>query len=268
LAQLADFAATVLATERDLGLRCGQAGVSWREVGRLLPDLEAIRNAVRGLADEAVRSQGRPAVLSELVVGRPSVRTHDPVIELGDRILRLRQTAWQLILEPRVGSTCLTDFAAAGVIVHTHASAYLSMRTTGEVTDLPTHSMARRAVDGRALWSLVHLQARQLRTASPGIGAVRTDLLAVRDLCQVVLPMAGSAGHETNAEDERRVRALVNGGIRSFADIAQWNAAVLDRLGVAGELYVPARTLTGEQVIDQPALVEAKLRGTGRGRRR
>ena len=57
------------------------------------------------------------------------------------------------------------------------------------------------------------------------------------------------------------MRALVNGGIRSFADIAQWNAAVLDRLGRAGELYFPARTLTGEQVTDQPALVDAKLRG-------
>jgi hypothetical protein len=56
------------------------------------------------------------------------------------------------------------------------------------------------------------------------------------------------------------VRALVNGGIRSFADIARWNGAVLDRLDRAGELYVSGRTLTGEQVTDQPALVEAKLR--------
>ncbi|MCZ3385984.1 MAG: hypothetical protein LH630_03235 [Actinomycetia bacterium] len=194
-------------------------------------------------------------------VARPEIRSDDPVIELGDRILRLRQTAWQLTLEPHVGSACLTDFAAAAVIVHTHASAYLSRGFWGKVADLPTHSMARRAIEGRAAWSLLHLQTRQLRAASPGLGVIRTDLLAVRDLCRVVLPLGGPVGPSANADDERRVRALANGGIRSFADIAQWNAAVADQLSLVGELYVPARTLSGEQVTEQPVLVEAKLGG-------
>lgn len=258
---LADIATTVLAAERDLGLRCGQAAVPWREVGRRLPDLEPARIAACDLVRDSRSNAGGRNFLGALEVARPEIRSDDPVIELGDRILRLRQTAWQLTLEPHVGSASLTDFAAAAVIAHTHASAYLSRRTASEFTDFPTHSMARRTVGGRAAWTLVHLQTRQLRTASPGLGVIRTDLLAVRDLCRVVLPLGGPVGLSANANDERRVRALVNGGIRSFADIAQWNAAVTDRIGLAGEFYVPARTLSGEQVTDQSALVEAKLRG-------
>ncbi|MCZ3390037.1 MAG: hypothetical protein LH645_13205 [Actinomycetia bacterium] len=260
-AGLANIATTVLAAERDLGLRSGQAGVPWREVGRRLPDLEPARIAASDLARDARSTQGGRDFLGALGVARPEIRSDDPVIELGDRILRLRQTAWQLTLEPHVGSACLTDFAAAAVIVHTHASAYLAKGFCGEVADLPTHSMARRAIQGRAAWSSLHLQTRQLRTASPGLGVIRTDLLAVRDLCWVVLPLGGSVRPSANADGERRVRALVNGGIRSFADIAQWNAAVADRLSLAGELYVPARTLSGEQVTEQPVLVEAKLGG-------
>lgn len=262
LAGLAELAGSVLAAERDLGLRCGQAAVPWTEVGRRLPDLEPARLAARDLARAAGHSAGERSLLLELEVARPGIRTDDPLVELGDRICRLRQTAWQLTHAPHVGMQCLTDYAAAAVIVHTHVGAHLTGGASGEVADLSDHSMARRAHQGRAVWALAHLESRQLRTAAPGLAVVRTDLLAVRELCQRLLALRPAASGEDNARDPRRVLALVNGCVRAFADIAGWNAAVLDNLAGRGQLYVAGRRLTGDQVTDDPSLVEAKLRGS------
>lgn len=261
LAGLADLARSVLAAERDLGLRCGQATVPWGEVGRRLPDLEPARLAARDLSRDPSSGAGGHAVLGALEVARPGIRTGDPLVELADRIRRLRQTAWQLTHEPHVGMQCLTDYAAAAVIVHTHVGAYLTRGRSGKVADFPAHSMARHALEGRAAWSLAHLEARRLRTATPGLGVVRTDLLAVRDLCGRLLPLSPSASGEAPTGDPRQMRALVNGCVRAFADIAGWNAAVLEDLGQTGQLYVSGHRLTGDQVTDDPSLVAAKLQG-------
>ena len=151
------------------------------------------------LAMRAPARAGDP-LLVELEVARPGIRTDDPFVELGDRVRRLRRTAWQLTHEPHVGMQCLTDYAAAAVIVHTHAAAYLTRGISGDVVDLPARPMARRAHQGRAAWTLAHLEARQLRTAALGLEVVRADLLAVRDLCRRLLPLGASV----SGEDLRR----------------------------------------------------------------
>lgn len=262
LAGLGDLAGTALAAERDLALRCGQASVPWREVGRRLPDLEPARGAARDLACDGRLEAGGRSVLVELEVARPGIRTDDPFVELCDRVRRLRQTAWELTHEPHVGMQCLTDYAAAAVILHTHAGSYLTQGVSGDVADMPAHSMARRAYQGRAAWTLAHLEGRQLRTAATGLAVVRTDLLAVRDLCRRILPLEATASGDVTAGDPRQVRALVNGGVRAFTDIAGWNAAVLEKLTRTGQLYVAGYRLTGAQVTDDPSLVEAKLQGS------
>ena len=64
---------------------------------------------------------------------------------------------------------------------------------------------------------------------------------------------------QVSPRDPRQVRALVNGCIRAFSDIAGWNAAVLENLNRTGQLYVAGHQLTGDQVTDDPSLVEAKI---------
>jgi len=259
---LADIATTVLVAERDLGLRCGQAAVPWREVGRRLPDLEPARLAAHDLARDGRQEADGRDLLDQLEVARPGIRTDDPFVELGDRVRRLRQTAWQLTHEPHVGMQCLTDYAAAAVIVHTHAGAYLTSGISGDVSGSPVHSMARRAYHGRAAWTLAHLEGRQLRTATPGLALVRKDLLSVRDLCQRLLPLGASVSGEDLAADPRQVRAMVNASIRAFTDIASSNAAVLENLSRTGQLYVSGHRLTGDQVTDDPPLVNAEVHGS------
>jgi hypothetical protein len=64
LAGLGDLAQTVLAAERDLGMRCGQASVPWREVGRRLPDLEPAWRAARDLSCDSRSGAGKPMTRS------------------------------------------------------------------------------------------------------------------------------------------------------------------------------------------------------------
>ena len=45
------------------------------------------------------------------------------------------------------------------------------------------------------------------------------------------------------------------------ADIGGWNQQTVTRMGRAHQIYVPARTLTGEQVTDERALAQAKIAG-------
>jgi hypothetical protein len=262
LAGLGDLAWTVLSAERDLGLRCGQASVPWRELGRRLPDLEPARQAAQDLARDARSGAGGRSILFELEVARPGIRTDDPFVELGDRVRRLRRTAWELTHEPHVGMQSLTDFAAAAVILHAHVGAYLTRAVSGDVADLPAYSMARRAHQGRAAWSLAHLEGRQLRTATPGLSLVRADLLSVRDLCRRLLPLDATASTEVATGDPRHVRPMVNGCVRAFTDIAGWNAAALEDLNRTGQLYVSGHRLTGDQVSDDPSLVDAKVHGS------
>ncbi len=54
--------------------------------------------------------------------------------------------------------------------------------------------------------------------------------------------------------------ALVHGGAGAFREIAGCNASVLAGLGATGQLYLPARSLTGVEVSEDPQLVVAKLR--------
>ena len=261
LAELADLAATVLAAEPHLGLRAGQAGLRWSEVAQALPDLSSARAAAADLLDRARSDGGGGTTFAELEVARPQPRTGDPLTELGDRVLRLRHHAWELTKQPLVGVATLTDFAAAGVIVHAHAAAYLAGMAPGRINELPTRSMLRRAEARQTTWSLIHLQTRQLRTATPGVAIVRHDVLAIRDLCKQVLPIDTEVRQEMGSPDGRDVRALVNGSIRAFSDVARWNGAVFDDLSGSDRLLVPSRTLTGDQVSDDPHLVAAKLHG-------
>ena len=154
-------------------------------------------------------------------MARPQPRIDDPVTELGERILRLRHHAWELTKQPLVGVASLTDFAAAGVIVHGHVAAYLAAMAPGEGSELPARSMARRAQAGQATWSLIHLQTRQLRTATPGLAIVRQEVLAIRSLCQQVTPIGTGAQVEAGVGEPRDIRALVNGSVRAFGDVAR-----------------------------------------------
>ena len=238
-----------------LGLRVGQAGVDWSEVAGLIPNTDPLlevaleARTLGGLA-------GFAAPLAELGVARPAVRSGHPITELGDRLARMQRMAWQLTREERVGACSLADFAVAGVLVHDRAGQLL--RAAGASKDSPADLGARRGLarlqEGSAAWRLVHLHVRQLRTTTPVLMGLRADVVAVRQLLDELVACPGASA-------SRRLKAVVVGGARGFGDVARWNLLVVNQLECRGKLLVPGRFLTGNEVSDHPALVEAKLKG-------
>lgn len=256
LADVGELARTVLAAERDLGLRAGQAGMAWVEVSRLLPDFSQLQDAARALA-RPVESQPARAILHGLAVAGPGVRTGEPLVELADRLLRLRRVAWLLTREPHVGIGTLSDFAAAAVTFYTHALAAVSCERTPTGCAPPRASGDGPLLAARTAWAQAHLQSREMRTATPAAGVVRADTLAIRELCRTLMPLDPGANRAADVD----LRPMIYGGARAFGEIAGPTARVLAELDATGDLYLSARSLTGAEVTEDPSLVRAKLRG-------
>lgn len=249
---LANLTDCVLAAHRDLTLRSGQAGLRWTEVARLLPELDGLRTANRRVLTVGDSDPAGRRLLDDLGIARPTIRTGEPLTELGDRILRLRRTAWQLQRNPRVGVASLTDLATAAVIFHTYAAQ----------AAVPPGWQTGIAEQARDAWSVAHLHLRELRTATPGLAIARSDLLGIRDTCRRLLAAPDTRGAGAGPVGGLRDQAtVVAGGLRAFRNIAGIAADRLDQLSYTGQLYVSGRRLTGDQVTDDPNLVTAKLEG-------
>lgn len=256
--ELASIAIPVATAANSLGRRLGEAGLDAVAVDELVPETGPLREAAfeaRRLANLG----GFGAPLSTMEVARPPVRSGDPVVELEDRLARLHRVAWQLTREDWVGACTLADLAVAGVLVNEYAArAMRQVADTGSSStpDLSVRRALSRFEQGGAAWRLVHLHVRQLRTTTPAMPGLRSDVVAVRQLLdQLVGPPGGS---DAPARD---LQSTVIGGARQFGDVAVWNLQVLEQQGKKGRLLVPGRFLTGDQVSDHPALVTLKLKG-------
>ena len=249
---LAALVVPVAGAADQLGLRAGQAGIWWRDVERLVPQTRILLDValeVRAVAG----TPGGDSLLRSMEVASPVVRTDDPVIELGDRLARLHRMAWQLTREQRVGVGTLADFAAVGVFVNEHANRLLCHWARSEADSERPPTLLRQV---GAAWRVAHMHCRQLRTATPPLRGVRGDAFAVRALLERVIKRAAE---EQPHPSSRRYESVIFGGVRAFSDVAKWNSAVLEQLDSTGQLYLPGRLLSGDEVSDHPALVEAKL---------
>lgn len=253
--ELASLSLPVATAANALGRRLGEVGVAVRDVHELVPETGPLRWA----ASEARRLaslSGFGAPLSRLEVARPSVRSSNPVHELGDRLARLHRVAWQLTREDWVGACTLADFSVAGVVIHEYAGKLMrqvAAAGSSSTPDLSAQRVLTRFEEGGASWRLVHLHVRQLRTPTPVIPGLRADVVAVRGLLGQLISDAGLPSLPA--------QAAVIGGARCFGDIAGWNLQALENQSRRGQLFVPGRFLTGNQVSDDLVLVEAKLRG-------
>jgi len=85
----------------------------------VVPDmarLQVAATATRYLCDSGVESHD----LGRMALARPDVRIGDPLIEIADRVERLRCVAWQLTRVRSVGVQTLQWYAALGTIVCAH----------------------------------------------------------------------------------------------------------------------------------------------------
>lgn len=253
--ELGRLSLPVATAANSLGRRLGEVGFAVRDVHELVPETGPLRWA----ATEARRLAnlgGFGAPLSRLEVARPSVRTGNPVLELGDRLARVHRVAWQLAGADRVGACDLADLAIAGIFVNEYAGRMMRQLAAAGSASTPDLSVRRalaRFEQGGASWRLVHLHVRQLRTPTPVLPGLRADVVAVRGLLEELVGESGVP--------PLQVQAVVIGGARRFGDVAVWNLQAVENQGRRRQLFVPGRFLTGNQVSDDLALVEAKLKG-------
>lgn len=217
------------------------AGVTVARLRGLPWASERITNAAQRLS-RVIDTGDTPSVLADLEVANPQVRTDDPLLELADRLGRLHTAAWIHTSHDTMTVPTLSDLAAAGVLVHAAAHRVLTADPVGDP------ALNTIAVNGQA-WRQVHAGLMQLRSIDPVPGGFSRELHALRRL----LPQA-----ETDPRAEQ-ARGVLADACRSHQRVAEWSSTALAHLATSGRVYVSGRTLTGNDVGDDPQRAAAKL---------
>jgi hypothetical protein len=249
LAQIAAFALTTASVEDALALRVGQTGVPWTTVRSWLPGMQHVTLAARDLA-RATESHD-PHPLPDIGLIPTSVRTGDVLVELTDRLARVRQRAWELVNSPDRSVATLRDLATIGIAVHAHAAAFHAGRTG------PANTLVAR---GRN-WQTLGSKLAALVSPAPHDDVVRADLTALARLLPAVAPLSGPGRAHEADPTIRRTGATLGGAVALMTEVADHNARAFATITRTSTVYVPARALSGEEITDHPELVRARLDG-------
>lgn len=256
LALVGDLAATLIGSVDHLALRAGQSGVPWRHVRAALPDLAEIRALARDVA--GIGPIPTSERLESLTTAHISIRTDDPIVEVDDRMRRLRHHAWLAAHDPHPSVTDLQAFAVFGVAVHAHALAFHGFKPARLREGAPSDPrLFHLVVRGRA-WQDLTRTMLTWRSAQPGGDVVATDIAHVTSRLSGIAPLVGSPS-DLPAGDERRIAVLLRRATEALADVGRWNRRTLERMGNASSVLLPAVALPGEQVTDDPSRAAAKL---------
>ena len=260
LGRVADLTGAVLSGSDELFLRTGQAGAHWSSVRRWIPDFDESR---RWAATAVHRANDRTGAgpLDQIGLANPSIRTTNELIEISDRIGRLRRSAWRALSRPDFSVATLHDFAGVGLAVNAHCAAFHGVDLR-HVADTPSLAQVPQIVRARA-WQRVLGDLHDVISPGPGDPTVRSDATAVHRLLGQVAPLFASFVDPARPElDRRAVDALLNTAVDTMAQIATWNSMTYSRLARSGHVRIRAANLTGEQITDSPELAAAKLRGS------
>lgn len=252
---VADLVDTVTAGDRDLALRAAQAGIAWSRVQRSLPDLTRVGEATRLLRQQAAYPASAGAArLAQLPLARPGITAPTAAGALMQRTERLRLGAWTLARRPRRANMAdLVEYAAAAAILHTHLAAHAA---AGEDPGLANLWGQRRAD-----WVDQHKLLARFTTGTPATPGLRHDVAALPADAATALPLTrdatGVRAHRPAELAPAQMRHLAD----ACLDLAATNQATLRALIDRDALFIDARYLTGDQVTDSTALIEAKLTG-------
>lgn len=254
LAWIAELTATVLDAELPLGAACRQAGVDWLTVRTWLPDVDKLRPLVTRMHDLAATYQQAPG-LRDVPLNEHPVRQDDQLVELTDRMLRLRHAAWTLNARPDYSVVTLHDLAGLGMQVHLHTAAAHGIDLAHATTGSPQVTAALTYQDLAG-------QLHHYLAPGPPDAAIRTDILAVRQLLVDVAPPTRIA--RLTKLGDRRAREILSGlhgACDVMSQITQMNRATFATLARSEHVRLPARLATGDELSDDPDRVLQKLDG-------
>lgn len=259
----------------------GAATREWRALVALAADLEAHIESLGGCADGC--ADGRSAAnasqhlenlqplrrsiltpmepsahegLRTLTVARPGLRRgQPPIVELGQRIARLRQLAWSLA---RAGSAPVAvhgNMAVIAVLVNqAAASAHRAVRDElppGLTRSRHCDAEARATAD-EALWQQVADQVRRLRTPHRAAHAIQVERLDIHGLLGRVVPTGDAQALPEVAWELTRIAG-------SFTEIAALCAQGLRIAHERGDILLVGRAIPTEALPRRPDLLRARL---------
>ncbi len=203
----------------------------------------------------------------DLGVARPSVRAGRGLVELEDRIERLRTLAWSLSERGDAPVSVHRNIAAIGVLLHRAAAtaharvcgARLAAVPDGDAPDRegrpgadPHRIALQRAERGARQWEAVESLIAPLRTTHPAAHPVQVERLDIERLLTGLPPARG--------DDESRAAAWTLSRVaESFAEVARFNAHALHAAHEDGELHMLGRGIPNHALPRRPDLVRARL---------
>ncbi|OJV75519.1 MAG: hypothetical protein BGO37_01450 [Cellulomonas sp. 73-92] len=256
IASLMDVA---LKADAAIGAACRHRDIPWDQVIRWLPDRDVAKRLAHRLSELASwHDDGRG--LRDVATNLYPVREGEPLLELGDRMLRLRHAAWQLAsTAPDYSVITLHDLAGLGMAAHMHtAHAHgIDLRSdTGSRHRLVTTALAFR---------LVMADLHDYIAPGPPDPGIRTDVLAVRELLAEIAPV-----HRPSlplAISDPRTRATLStlhGACEVLGQVARMNRTTFATLARSGQVHIPTRLLGGDLLSEDAISAEAKLAGARR----
>lgn len=259
LGMIAELTAVVMHADAAIGAACRHRDVPWDQVHTWLPNRDKSRTLVRHWQQLTSALNEGPS-LRDLTANVYPVREGDPVVELNDRMLRLRHAAWKLTgNQPDYSVVTLRDLAGLGMAAHLHTAAAHGLRP-----GTPAGESHRLISTAREFHRLAADLADYLAPGPPD-PEIRVDVLAVRELLNDVAPMSGH--RPALAVPDRVTRATLgalHGTCEMGCQIAGSNQATFAALARSGHIHVPTRLLTGEMLSDDPVSAAAKLSGAVR----
>ena len=260
LGRLGALVSELSSAQDALALRVGQAGMPWARVARWLPPSTTLQRAALDVVATADQTGATMTDLDALTITTPPRWAARPADQLGERVARIRQAAWNLRTEPDYSMRTLLDVAQAGFMVTAQTAAFHGTDLHDKAAVLADPN-ARRA---GAWLALVHDLRRYCGTG-PGDGCIHDDVTAVHDLLDTLVPRGRVTGDRAASADpnERHLAGILHGAAAGLGQVAEWNAATFARLARSGQVFVPLTDLTRDYLSEHPEQAAARLRPRG-----
>ena len=259
LAFVAQLTSLVVGGDAAIGAACRHRDIPWETVNRWLPDRTTTLDLLRRTNELAAKNEEYPG-LRDVPVNIYPVREGDPLIELGDRMLRLRHAAWSLAgANPDYSVVTLHDLAGLGMTANLHTAAAHGIDTTSH-----TPAPHRLITTAHAFLQLT-ADLRDYVAPGPPDPAIRTDIVAACRLLAVLAP-TDRPGHGLAIPDaqSRDVLSALHGACDVIGQIARMNAVTFATLARSDQIHIPTRLLSGEILSEHADIAAAKLSGVQR----
>lgn len=214
-----------------------------------MPNLGHVTSAALELSLAA--QEGDLSTLGAVGLVSAQVRYNDDIVELTDRLVPVRQRAWELPTAPDRSVATLRDLATIAVAIHAHAAVF---HASPEGLAAPLVTQGRR-------WRALSSKLAPMVSLMPHDPGIRVDLVASRTTYPLSLPSRVPVGpraptptHDASVPYWARPSPSRQNSLSTVLERSMsWRARTT--------CSFPARTLTGDEITDDPDLVTARLHG-------